>query len=452
MFTTPVSEPRPPFIKPWKVIPKPPDFASAWVVTGDLDGDGEQDFVMGRNVSQHVTTVVALMLDGSVLWTWGGAGAGDYQISYDLPLQVFDIDGCGHPEVLFSTGRTLRVLRGFDGDELARWYLPRGLEVADCITFADFRGFRHPQDIIVKNRYTKLWSFTNEWDLLWEWPPDGKELGNKPFGMDLKTCHHPEPFDLDGDGKDEVLAGNVMLDHDGSELWEINADSLSTKGHLDAARVVRTASDPADVRMLLTYCGGNVLAMIDGNGQVVWEHADGKHYESIDVGPISPDGKLGLYVDITSRPYFGNNLGRVYDIDGNLLGEYAMDYSRHHRMVDWDGDGACEIVLGNAACIVDTRGNQVASLDLGPDGEIIRANPGTSHDWFNKPGDAEPLVSVLPVVNRGATYPRWDVVLHTRENIHIYTNPSSTGTTTPTKQFTSTSVPRRDDMVNFTLY
>ncbi len=449
MFETEVREPEGPLIEPWKVIEKPPGFAGAWVVTGDLDDDGELEFVTGRNVSQHITAIAAMMQDGSILWTWGGEGAGDYQIGYDLPLQVYDIDGCGQPEVIFSTGRTMRVLRGYDGAEKAKWILPRGLEVADCITFANLRGLDRPQDIIIKSRYTKFWAFSNAWDMLWEWPPNGMELGNTPFGMSLKTCHHPEPFDLDGDGKDEILAGNIMLDHDGSELWTFNSDNLASKGHLDAMRVVRTARDLSDVRMLVTYCGGNILAMVDGNGDIVWEHADGHHYESIDLGPISPDGTLGFYVDLVSKPYYGNNRGRVYDIDGNLLGEYLVDYSRHHRMIDWDGDGANEIVLGNAAALVNARGDRVASFDLGQDWEVIRASPDDFRDWYNKPGDAEPLVSVLPIVNPRADKPRCDVLLHTREKIYIYANPNSGGTRARTIR---PDTPYRDDSFNLTYY
>jgi len=285
--------------------------------------------------------------------------------------------------------------------------------------------------------------------MLWEWPPGGKELGNRSLGIDIKTCHHPEPFDLDGDGKDEILAGNIMLDHDGSELWALDSDNLASRGHLDSMRVVRTARNPEDVRMLVTYCGGNALAMVDGEGNVVWEHADGHHYESIDFGPISPDGKLGLYVDITTKPCFGNNCGRLYDIDGTLLGEYSMDYSRHHRMVDWDGDGANEIVLGNAAALVNTRGDRVASFDLGPDWEIVRAIPDITWNWFNKPGDAEPLVSVLPIVRPRAEKPRCDVLLHTREKIYIYANPNKGEMRA---RFLHPNVPYRDDSFNFTYY
>ncbi len=105
----------------------------------------------------------------------------------------------------------MRVLRGYDGEEIVRWILPRGLEVADCITFANIRGLDRPQDIIVKSRYTKIWAFTNTWNMLWEWPPGGKELGLGELvlcvaGKDLVeirvVANVPEP-EPGGDDEDE---------------------------------------------------------------------------------------------------------------------------------------------------------------------------------------------------------------------------------------------------------
>jgi hypothetical protein len=33
------------------------------------------------------------------------------------------------------------------------------------------------------------------------------------------TGHYPWPYDFDGDGRDEVMCGNDLLDHDGSMMW-----------------------------------------------------------------------------------------------------------------------------------------------------------------------------------------------------------------------------------------
>ncbi|MEX2683397.1 MAG: hypothetical protein Q6373_017610, partial [Candidatus Sigynarchaeota archaeon] len=95
------------------------------------------------------------------------------------------------------------------------------------------------------------------------------------------------------------------------------------------------------------------------------------------------------------------------------------------------------------------RGDRVASFVLGPDWEIIRANPDITGNWFNKPGDAEPLVSVLPIVKPRAEKPRCDVLLHTREKIYIYANP---GKGNARGRFPCLDMPCRDDSFNFTLY
>ena len=62
-------------VQPWKQIELDPEYAGAWLVAGDLDGDGEVEIVSARNVNQddnHYTcSVNAYRLDGRVLWRWG---------------------------------------------------------------------------------------------------------------------------------------------------------------------------------------------------------------------------------------------------------------------------------------------------------------------------------------------------------------------------------------------
>ena len=99
------------------------------------------------------------------------------------------------------------------------------------------------------------------------------------------------------------------------------------------------------------------MGLVDGNGEVVWEKL-AHHFESVDIGTISASGEVGIYVDIDHLPR-GESLGHLYNLDGDLLGIFHFFYGRHHRMLDWTGNGVSEIVLGNAATIVDVEGNQV---------------------------------------------------------------------------------------------
>ena len=201
-----------------------------------------------------------------------------------------------------------------------------------------------------------------------------------------------------------------------------------TKGHLDCCRVAETGNRLDEFRIVVTCCGADLIAMLDGCGNVIWE-IDGYHFESPDAAPISPNHQnKQIYVD-TDHSTYGNYFGWLFDFNGEIIGEFLMNYSRHHRLVDWNGDGLYEIVLANALTICDGFGKRIASFDLNDKAEDVRAD--------KKAGDPGPLVSVLDVSGNGAG----DVILHTDERIFVYKNPS---------------VPKQKaffpDSFNFTLY
>jgi len=342
--------------------------------------------------------------------------------SGEVSSEIYDINGDGKNEVIFSEEGFLVVLDGFNGKEIYRCPLPEGLRVADCITFANLRGEKHPSDIVVKTRYTKLWAYTSDWKELWSWTPKGG----------YKTCHHPTPVDLDGDGKDEIMAGYTMLDDDGTEIWTFSSKKVSlARGHLDCCRVVETGSVPEDFRFVVTCCGANLVAFLDGLGNTLWE-ISGHHFESADAAEISPDFKgKQIYIDIDHRPY-GESPVWLLHTDGTHIGTYLTNYSRHHRLVDWNGDGLDEIVLANALTICDGTGNRVVSFDLDGKAEDIRVEQPA--------GDPGPLVSVVDVTGDGLE----DVVLHTDRKIFVFASgrePSEVGK----RKVVS-------DTTNFTLY
>ena len=349
-----------PLVEPWHAITVDAQYGGHWVVAGDVDGDGRVEIVSARNVNRgdnHFTSAaVAQRLDGSVLWRWGDPAVGRANLHHDVACQIHDLDadGAGAGEVIVAADRRLIVLDGRTGKVRRSFPIPE--HASDCVTFADLSGKGRPSDVLVKTRYTRIWAYTSEGKLLWTVASPGG----------YRTSHQPSPVDLDGDGRDEILAGYAALNPDGSVRWTFEAESgRKNGGHADCWRVVRVAQRPEETRLTMTMCGGNALVMTDGNGRLLWKRT-GHHYESINVGKIRADAPgVQLTVDVDHLRVPRKPLC-VFDERGNPLGRIITDYTRHHVLIDWTGDGQDEIGSAVPHALFDGRGRRTATFAIGP--------------------------------------------------------------------------------------
>jgi len=347
-----------PVIRPWKIVPLDPDYGGQWVVAADLDADGEVEFVACENHNvgdvHYTSTAVAQNLDGTVLWRWGDPDVGRKKWHHDVACQIHDWDGDGKAEVILATQGAIVELDGRTGHERSRIRIPD--DATDCIAFADLAGRGRPTDILVKDRYHNIYAYGCSGELLWH----VRDPGGYP------TAHQPRPMDLDGDGRDEIAAGYTMLNADGSVRWTFKSSQIDmNRGHLDCIRLIRRGDSLEDVRLVLTLCGANGIAMIDGNGTLIWEQA-GSHFESIDVGCVIAE-HFGpqILVDIDHQPFGAGPLCLI-DGDGVLLGQINTDYARHHHMLDWTGDGLDEIFNAHSGAVYDNKGRRIATLVAPP--------------------------------------------------------------------------------------
>ncbi|MHB9132793.1 MAG: FG-GAP-like repeat-containing protein [Armatimonadota bacterium] len=351
-------------LTPWKRIPFSPEDGGCWLVAGDIDGDGEVEIVTARNVDDqdvHYTcTVGAYKLDGTRLWQWGVPGGGRGKLHHDVACQLHDWDGDGRLEVVLCAQSELVALDGATGKEKRR--LPLPYQASDSLVFCDLSGAGHPSDVLVKTRYGQIWAFNYAGELLWTVEKPGGSL----------TAHQPVAFDHDGDGRDAVMAGGVLLNPDGSECWRIDfgdCDVSHPYAHLDCLRVVRRGETPADWRLAFTYCNALLLGMLDGAGRLLWAHT-GEHFESIDVGHILPGVPgMQLAVDI-DKAGPGDSPLWVVGEDGTVHTRMLGEYSRVHDLVDWTGDGLQDIVVAGYYGVFDGDGTRLASFDVQP-GETI---------------------------------------------------------------------------------
>lgn len=346
-----------PLVAPWRTITLDAQYGGHWVVAGDVDGDGQIEIVSAQNFNQtddHFTSAVAVQkLDGSVLWRWGQPKLGRRQLHHDVACQIHDLDNNGTNEVIVAADRQLVILDGRSGQP-ARAF-PIAQHASDCVVFADLSGTGWPAEILVKTRYGQIWAHAADGRLLWT----VKEPGGYP------TAHQPWPVDLDGDGRDEILAGYAALNSDGSVRWVFQAEQgRRNRGHADCWRVVRVAQRPEDTRLVMTMCGGNALVMTDGSGKLIWR-VTGQHYESVDVGEIRNDVPgLELVVDVDHLSTPSKPLC-LFDERGTPLGRIDTDYTRHHILVDWTGDGVAEIGTALPRALFDGRGRRVCRFAIG---------------------------------------------------------------------------------------
>jgi hypothetical protein len=337
-----------PAVEPWKIVPLDPEYGGQWVVAADLDGDGEVELVACENHNvgdvHYTSTAVAQDLDGKVLWRWGDPNIGRKEWHHDVACQIHDWDGDGNAEVILATRGAVVELNGRTGQESRRIRIPD--EATDCITFVDLAGRGRPSDILVKDRYHNIYAYGCSGTLLWH--------VRNPGGY--QAAHQPRPIDLDGDGRDEIAAGYAMLNADGSIRWVFQSSTIDFKsGHLDCIRLLHRGDKPQDVRLVLTLCGANGIAVIDGNGKTIWERAS-SHFESIDLGRVIPElPGLQILVDIDHQP-FGKGPLCLMDENGVLLGRINTDNARHHHLLDWTGEGLDEIFNAHSGAIYDDKG------------------------------------------------------------------------------------------------
>lgn len=398
--TRDTSEPRDdvPTIQPWRIVKLDPEYGGQWLVAGDVDGDGQVEIVSAENVNQndvhYTSTAVAQKLDGSVLWRWGDPKAGRKIWHHDVACQIHDWNADGRNEVVLCTKGALVVLDGTTGKERQRIAIAE--DATDCLVFCRLSSTDGPHDVLVKDRYHRIWAYNTKGELLW--------TVRDPGGY--RTAHQPRPIDLDGDGRDEIMAGYAMLNADGSVRWVFQSKQVDqARGHLDCARVVRRGNSPDEFRIALTCCGANDIAMIDGNGAVQWE-ASGHHYESIDIGHVLPDEPgPQILVDIDHRPY-GESPLCVLNEKGHMVGRLVTNYSRHHVLLDWDGDGLDEIVVAHSGGLYDHHGRRIAAL----------ATPGA--EPANVQGSYEKSLQVGDMDGDRIA----DLMLTTPHSVYVYRN------------------------------
>ncbi len=189
--------------------------------------------------------LTAMTFDSKILWQSGEPDAWRDRLTCDVAVQVHDMDHDGKNEVVYCRDMELVIAEGATGRVKRKIKTPfsppaksKGEPhnkyeriLGDALYFLDLRGQGWAGDLILKDRYSHFWAFTDKLEPLWD--------------VACNTGHYGYAYDIDGDGKDEFAIGYTLLDHDGKILWTLD-DKL--KDHADAVAILKLhPEDPEPV-------------------------------------------------------------------------------------------------------------------------------------------------------------------------------------------------------------
>ncbi|MCL2814453.1 MAG: hypothetical protein FWD23_07620, partial [Oscillospiraceae bacterium] len=190
--------------------------------------------------------------------------------------------------------------------------------VADSIRICNFSGKRRPSDILVKDRYNNIWAYDENFGLLWH--------------RYVNCGHFPYAFDINGDGRDELLAGHSLFDADGKLIWELPGMDC----HVD--EIVIGRFDPGNKKYQIALASGeDGFILADQNGFIIAQDKLG-HAQRVSVANYCPE-LPGLEICVTT---FWRNTGIVayYDCRGNKL--FSFEPWANGNIitpVSWSADG-----------------------------------------------------------------------------------------------------------------
>jgi hypothetical protein len=382
----------------WKTFGTPGFGAGRNVRFGDLDGDSRPDMLIAQNIPRvrgdafdHISCLTAVTLEGRILWQLGRPDPRNGLLTNDTPFQIHDLDGDGKNEVVLVRDFQLTVLEGATGKVRQRAWMPeaaadnkeRPYEInnGDSIAFLNLSGGRHPQEILVKDRYRWFWIFNK--DLQLQWQGEGQ------------TGHYPFPIDVDRDGRQEFVIGYTLWNHLRRPLWSHDRTLLD---HADGISAGSFGADPnAPPRVYI--CGSDEgFLMFDHTGRLL-KHVRLGHAQTQAVGKFRPD-LPGLQIYIAN---FWRSPGIVtlFDADANLLGQKELaPGSTHLAPVNWRGDGQEFALLSGNAREGGMLDGQLRRVVMFPDD----GHPDLAYHVLDVTGD-----------------PRDEIILWDQQRVWIYT-------------------------------
>jgi len=336
---------------------------------GDLDGDGEYDFIIKRpggrvdpgrvQKSPDTFKVEGYKRDGTFLWRMDLGWSIELGTWYS-PMIVYDFDGDGKAEVALKTGEGdhrdengqvltgpeyCSVLNGETGEVIDRVdWIARG-QLSDWGDTTGNRASRHmmgvayldgktPSLLVIRGIYGLMridaW-YLQDKKLHKAWSWSNQTSGWKYQGQGQHNIH---VADIDGDGCDEILNGSIAIDNDGRIMWSTGL------GHGDRFYISDIDPERPGLEVLYSYEDPhpqNGLSLWDARtGNLIWGIT-----EEIADNQMRFDFAADIDPSIPGMECWGDKF--FFSAQGKNLGSPAPPDC---EPIWWDGDLLRELIQG----------------------------------------------------------------------------------------------------------
>jgi hypothetical protein len=347
-------------------LPVPPGGSTqqTGAVIGDFDGDGVSDFILSFRQKQP-----ALVWYRRVKASWETYVIEKDFLTIEAGGAVMDIDGDGDLDVVFGGDWQSsdvwwweNPFPNFNKDASWKRHLIKhgGKNQHHDQVFGDFLGTGRPQ--------LAFWNQQAKTLFLAEIPPDPRAVESWPLteiivGASAGSTLYTEgmsAFDVDADGKVDLLAYNTWFKHTGGRSFKpikLAAEGgLIFAGRFKPSKFPQIVVSPGDGkgRVRLYECAGNP------EQPAAWKSCDliGRevvHGHSLQLGDINRDGHLDIFCAEmakwtnakTDRDHPGATAWILYgDGHGNFRkSELVVGQGWHEaRLADLDGDGDLDLL------------------------------------------------------------------------------------------------------------
>ncbi len=431
-----------PNAKPYLSVPlqTPPGYIAGDVSVGDMDGDGEYELIVhmtgrAKDNSQAGFTDPPILhcykMDGTLLWQIN-LGKNIREGAHYTQFMVYDLDGDGKAEVAMKTGdgsidgkgnvigdstkdwrnkngyilsgpEYLTVFNGLTGEAMSTvdYVVPRYPTTQNptsdqlkqmwgdgygnrfdrflaCIAYLDGK---HPSLVMCRGYYTRT--------ILVAWDWKDKKL-NKRWVFDTNEGYHAfagqgnhnlTVTDVDGDGKDEIVYGQMTVDDNGKGLYTTGI------GHGDALHVSDMDPDRPGLEVFGTQerfddAGANFRDA--KTGEIIWKKP------SVKAGSDGEGPGRALALDIDPRYkgfecwVAGAGITSLFDVHGNVIADKTPACNMG---IYWDGDVLSEILNGTSIGKWDYMNSVTNKIFDAKDFDCAsnngtKANPCLSADLF----------------------------------------------------------------------